>query len=724
MSTRILAIEDSPTQAEALRLLLESRGYVVTLAPSGEEALRLMPAAECDLVVSDIVMPGMDGYELCRRLKSDPARGSLPVILLTSLGDPMDIIRGLDCGADNYIIKPYEPEHLLARIRHVLDTRARRRLGQPQPGVEISFLGKTFTITSGKEQTLDFLISTFEDIVRTNEKLERSRAELTEAHARLEVYARQMAVQARGSAEKYWALMQQASDAVFALDPAGKILEANARATELVGVRLDDLRGRRFQDLLLPDEVEYVQVQLSKLPSMRRFEGADLHLRHADGHLVCADMTASFVPGEAHPLVFAIVHDVTQRNRLERQVMEQEKLAMVGQLAAGVAHEINNPMTYVLANLEQLEESTQPVLRAVAALRSWAEERVSRDARAEFLRIMEENGLDRVVAQLLDSVHDAAEGAKRIRDIVRDLKTLAHHSEEETVARVNVNSVLESAINIAFNEIKYRATVERDLDELPEIVASPGRLTQVFLNLLINAAQAIETGNPAGNRIRVISRHEGQWLRIDVEDTGKGIPPEVRPRIFQPFFTTKPVGTGTGLGLSISLGIVRDLGGNITLATAVGQGTTFTVLLPVHTGRQVVDQETPAPVAPAAHRILLVDDESYVLRAYTRVLGRHHELTTALGGREAIAVLNRSGGKFDAMVCDLMMPDVDGIDLHAYVKEHFPGLEPRMVFVTGGAVTLRARDFLASLSTPWLEKPFEMDELVRRIAEVANQPVT
>ncbi|MBI4542397.1 MAG: response regulator [Gemmatimonadetes bacterium] len=722
MPTRVLLVEDSPTQAEALKLLLEQHGYVVTGAASGEEALRLVPGGQFDLVLSDIVMPGIHGYEVCRRIKTDLGLRDLPVILLTVLGDPLDIVRGLECGADNYVTKPYEPEKLLGRIRLVLDTKALRRRVKPRLGVTVSFLGRQLDITSEKEQILDLLIATFEDVVRTNDKLRASQAQLVEAHAQLETYSRQMAVQAQVSAEKYWTLMQHATDAIFVTDPSGRILESNARAAALAGMKLDDLLGRPFTEFVLGDEVEYVRVQFAKLPTVRRLEAADIHLRHADGHLVCTDLVASLVPADPHPLVFVVARDVGQRNRFERQAVEQEKLALMGQLLAGVAHEINNPISYVLANLEQLEGEAQPIIQILAALRSWITDNAPAEERRRFDGMMAASRLDHAVEEVGQAIRDASDGAKRIREIVRDLKTLAH-PDGEAVARVNLNAVIESAIHVAYGEIKYRAALERDLGELPEIIASPGRLTQVFLNLLLNAAQAIEEGDPAAHRIRVRSRREGQWLRVDVEDTGRGIPPEVLPKIFESFFTTKPVGTGTGLGLSISLGIVRDLGGDIKVRSAPGQGTTVTVLLSADTGKQLAAREAAAPVAAVARKLLLVDDESYILRAYGRVLGKHHEMTAALGGRQAIEVLERTGGNFDAVVCDLMMPDVDGIDLHGWVKERFPDLEHRMIFVTGGAATLRAREFLATLSAPWLEKPFEMEQLLHTVAEVAGSSV-
>ena len=210
----ILVVEDSPTQAAAHAALLEGAGYVVHEARSGEAALALLrgdagtPPVEVALVLSDVVMPGMSGYALCRAVKGDERLRALPVVLLTSLADPMDIIRGLECGADNYLTKPYDPEHLLARLRHVFENRALRRGAPRNGGVDITFLGARFVITSEKEQILDLLVSSFEELIRTNGALraaeeERAAAFLREREARLEAeWARRRAEEARRAAEE------------------------------------------------------------------------------------------------------------------------------------------------------------------------------------------------------------------------------------------------------------------------------------------------------------------------------------------------------------------------------------------------------------------------------------------------------------------------------------------------------------------------------------------
>src|SRR5882757_2003463 len=190
--TRILIVEDSPTQAQQLQFILEAEQFSVELAPNAEVALQRVADEAFDMIISDIMMPGLSGYELCDRVKKDAKGFNIPVILLSTLADPMDIIRGLECGADNFVTKPYEPEQLVARIRTVLKNREIRGAGKVTFGIEVVFLGKTFLVNSEKEQILDLLIATFEDIVRTNRGLQESKAQLTAAKQQIEVYAHEL----------------------------------------------------------------------------------------------------------------------------------------------------------------------------------------------------------------------------------------------------------------------------------------------------------------------------------------------------------------------------------------------------------------------------------------------------------------------------------------------------------------------------------------------------
>ncbi|MGH7821768.1 MAG: sensor histidine kinase [Candidatus Binatia bacterium] len=258
--TRILIVEDSPTQAEELRLILESEGFEVTTAPDGREALDQITSAPFDLVVSDILMPQMTGYEFCHAAKTDPRTRNLPLILLTTLSDPMDIIQGLECGADNFVTKPYEAPYLIDRVKSILENKRLRIEGRLKLGVEIFFLGRKFTITSDKEQILDLLISTFEDIVRKNRELEASQAALAAANRELEAFSYSVSHDLRAPLRSIdgfsHALVEEYSDR---LDGAGlEYLQQVRDSAQRMGELIDDLLelSRVGRSELRRDEVQ------------------------------------------------------------------------------------------------------------------------------------------------------------------------------------------------------------------------------------------------------------------------------------------------------------------------------------------------------------------------------------------------------------------------------------------------------------------------------------
>jgi len=714
--TRLLVVEDSPTQAEELKLILESEGFEVETAPDGPQALGQLTASRFDLVVSDILMPGMSGYELCRATKAEPRTKDIPVLLLTTLSDPMDIIQGLECGADNFLTKPYDAGNLVGRVRGMLDNKRIRAEGKLRVGVEIFFLGKKFTVSSDKEQILDLLLCTFEDIVRTNRELQASQAELSTAKAKVEDYARKLESRVRVSEEKYRSLMEHANDAIFVIDVQGKTLEVNRQTEQLLGRPASDIVGRPYYEFVIPAQRDYAAVQFQKLLLEGSANVTDLHLQREDAAFICADFSASLVQTEGQRIVLAIARDVTERNRLQHQVLQNEKLATVGTLAAGIAHEINNPTAVVLANLGVVKGYADQVRKTLAEVGRLAET-APEPMRKALEGLRGDAELEHSTAELEEVIRDCTHAGERIRDIVRDLKGFARIDDGD-VALVNVNERIDTTLRMAFNEIRYRARIEKSLgQDLPQIVASPGKLNQVFLNLIVNAAQAIGEGRVEQNKISIATRFEDGRIRVDITDTGNGIPKDMLPKIFDPFFTTKPVGVGTGLGLPICQDIIKKHNGEIRVESEIGRGTTFSVYLPKATGLELPRKDIPAePAEVPRSKLMVVDDEALLLRAYQRMLGGHHDVTIALGGRAAVELLSAAGASYDVIFCDLMMPDIDGVDLHRYVAEKFPGLEKRMVFISGGAFTPRAQDFLARIDTPCLEKPFTIEDLQRAIA--------
>jgi CheY-like chemotaxis protein len=305
---------------------------------------------------------------------------------------------------------------------------------------------------------------------------------------------------------------------------------------------------------------------------------------------------------------------------------------------------------------------------------------------------------------------DAREAAERVRFIVRDLKMFSRSPSEELKGPVNVKAVMESSLRMAWNEVRHRARLVKNYGNVPDVDANEARLGQVFLNLIVNAAQAIPEGNAEDNEIRLTTRLEGKRVVIEVADTGPGIPPEIVNRVFDAFFTTKEVGVGTGLGLAICHRIVTDIGGELTLRSEVGVGTVFCISLP----EAVIDAVTVAPVATPEGgrrgRILIVDDEVMIIRILTKILSKEHDVVATVDARKALA-LCASGEKFDLILCDLMMPVMTGMDLHAGISLLSPEQAKAMIFVTGGAFTEKTRSFLSDIPKEHIEKPFDAANL-------------
>ena len=369
-----------------------------------------------------------------------------------------------------------------------------------------------------------------------------------------------------------------------------------------------------------------------------------------------------------------------RRAEMEAQLMHADRLVSMGMLAAGVAHEINNPLAYLVAGLDFLS--------------------------TELDRLSLELPPGKLM-HLQNALREAGHGADRIQHTVRDLKTFSR-SGEEAPQRVDPRRILESSVRMAFGQIRYRSRLTMDLRPVPMVMASESRLGQVLLNLLINAAQAIPEGAANKNEIRVatFADRTGRAV-VEIRDTGVGIPPENLERIFEPFFTTKPRGVGTGLGLSICRGLVTAMGGEIGVESRVGAGSVFRLMLPPATqagARPRPEVEEEKSSRPA--RVLIIDDEALVCKAVARVLTPEHEVSTETRAATALERI-ASGERFDLVVCDLMMPEMTGMEFHERLSSLSPDLARRTVFITGGAFTQRAREFLDRVKGPVVEKPFD-----------------
>ncbi len=386
--------------------------------------------------------------------------------------------------------------------------------------------------------------------------------------------------------------------------------------------------------------------------------------------------------------------DVSKKKRVQNQLAIGERMAALGTLAAGVAHEINNPLMYTLANVETVIK------------------------RLENLRDAEPTGaLGSRVESLLEPLRDALLGGQRVRDVVRDLDALGREGREQG-GTISVNDVIESSVRMTRNEVRHRARLVLDLKEVPRVGGTVGKLSQVVVNLMCNAAHAIPVGRAEENEVRVSSELDlpNGRVTIRVTDTGRGIPHEIRRRIFEPFFTSKELGEGSGLGLAICHQIVADMGGEIGVESEVGVGTTFEVRLPIGSVPEALLAQDQASEPVIGLRVLIVDDDMYVMRSLTRILRDTHTVHTASSGREALEVLGRE--TFDVILCDLMMPNLSGMELYEILGDIDSRLQRRMVFVTGGAFSDSAHDFLVRTAQPVLRKPFQRADLDALLARV------
>ncbi|QSQ21341.1 PAS domain S-box protein [Pyxidicoccus parkwayensis] len=507
------------------------------------------------------------------------------------------------------------------------------------------------------------------------------------------------------SEQNFRRLIDTAPEGIF-VHRDSRFLYVNPTLLKALGYgNASELIGQPIWCIVHPDDLDIVRQRVRTAVGGDLAPLREIRYLRKDGTSYDAESVGIPVEFDGEKAVVVMSRDITERKRAQTQLLQNDRMVLAGTLAAGVGHEINNPLTYVMANLASAMESMGKLGGELA--RDMPDGPGVADWRST---LRETEGL----------LAEALEGATRVRNIVRDLKFISRQDEERREA-VDVREPLDFSLNMASSALRHRARLIKKYEPVPPVYADASRLGQVFLNLLVNAAQAIPDDGSGDHHITV-------WVRltpsgrvaVDVSDSGTGIPPNVLPRIFDPFFTTKPVGQGTGLGLSICDSLIRNLGGDITVRSEVGRGTTFTVHLPVAVeNAHPVERPLPAPKDSAERRghVLVIDDEPPVGRSLARILGTAHRVTVVGSGEEALAALN-SGTAFDAVFCDLMMPGISGMDVYERVRESSPELSQRFIFITGGSYTTRARQFLERVPNRQIEKPFDVGLIHQFLGEV------
>jgi len=619
----MLVLDDDDVTREVVTTLIRELGHEVDAYASGQEALRAHARSPYAVILVDWVMPEMDGIEVLRRVRAlskevQPVRPYL--LMMTARDRPENVDEALEAGADDYLTKPIDAFAFYTRLRVAVRAywdRSQRRRAES-------------------------------DRRRSEDRLERYQRDLRE-------------------------LIDKSPSGMVLVDGRGVVTFANVACRELPApIEV----GQSLLDLISGEQRERVLRLLDR--SSPTNGGVEVRVEGRDPR-VLELQAGGWLEGSAGDVRVLLVQDLTHRLQLAERLQVADRLSSLGALAAGVAHEVNNPLGFLAANLDYLAGALEE--------RSGL---LPRDERRE----------------MLDAIDEARQGAARVARIVSDLKRFSSTGGDART-EVDVGAILETAAKMTMNELRHRGRVQMQVEELPAIEANGARLLQVFVNLLTNAAQALDRSEAPGE-VGIRAYRAGGELVVDVRDNGPGIAADVRGKIFDPFFTTKPVGEGTGLGLSICHGIVADHGGRIEALEAEGGGTLMRVALPLQRGVPT----DPAP-PPVSARILVIDDEPLVGRALKRAL-RTHDVTLVTDAQAALARLRED--EFDLVFCDLAMPDMTGMDLYEALQRERPAVCERMVFMTGGAFTSRAREFLERIDNRMIEKPFGV-QMVRALVQ-------
>ncbi len=576
----ILIVDDNPKNLHLLQSMLAGQGYLVRAAKNGRLALQSVSHKVPDLILLDIRMPEMDGYEVCQNLKVAPDTKDVPVIFISALEDQEDKVRAFQVGGVDYISKPFRQEEVLARIK-------------------------------------------------THMSLSLAKKSLEEQNLNLQ--------------------------------------------KEI-------------------DERKQVEKQLKK--------------SHDKLNQTLADL-----------------------KKTQAQMLRSEKLASIGQLAAGIAHEINNPTAFIASNLETLAGYQEDLNRFIEQSRKLT--MISKEINAEkkipaavnelvetLKSFGDEIDIDFIKEDMSDIVKESLEGTERIKNIVIALKDFAQPGEG-MLEDADIHQVLESTLEIVRNELKYKADIIKEYGDLPLVKSYPRQLGRIFINILVNAVQAIEEHGEI--RISTKANHEDGYVEIRIADTGMGIPEENLSKIFDPFFTTWDVGKGTGLGLSMVHGIVERLNGQVVVDRKLNCGTSVTIYLPLILSEESGNEKKESSSIPKGkEHILAVDDEPYVTRLISSLLTPlGYRVTVKNSATEALELFCKTPEQYDLLLTDLTMPDLSGLELSQKIlalRKDIP-----IILCTGDSHRIKAQEIEAMGISDVLKKPLTMKSLVHELRRVLDE---
>lgn len=615
---KTLIVEDDAVARLVLEKTLQARSHQVFACSTGEEALQIQARENASLIVTDLGLPGLGGLELCAALRRQWE--DVHLLVVTAHDSPSVLEDVLEAGADDYLPKPYNQDTLHVRLRI-----AERNISQ----------------TARRREAEHALMQAREDLRRVIDHL----------------------------------------PAAVIIHRDGQILYSNPAWIRLTGhLHTASLLNRDLRTLLPPGDTRSHQALAMHLRGAMEDAEREIRILRPDGEVVTLELAPPrYLMWRHTPASLMVALDITERKAIQSQLFLADRLASVGTMSAGIAHEINNPLSYVMGNLSQLEEE----LERLAPL-------LPSEDRQDFREMLQE----------------ASDGAKRVAEIVRDMRTYAS-MDDDVQSPVQLTRVLEMTLNMAAPQLHGIRVLRQEDPEIPMMMAHEARLGQVLFNLIVNAAHALQD-TPREDRVLLVkTRGEGQNVVIEIKDNGVGIPSEHLNRIFDPFFTTRPINTGMGLGLFVCHNLVQAFGGKLELDSDHGQGTTVRVTLPI-TPASPRRRRTPMPM-PSNTRVLIVDSDPQIGRGLKRAL-RSQQVTLAEDHQQASDLLRQQ--HFEAILCDLLGEHPPGLELYHDSLKRDPEQARRFVFMTGGALTQKTQRFLASVNNPRLEKPFSIADFL------------
>ncbi len=674
----ILVVEDDTAIAALLSARLTHEGYAVLEAKSGAEALARLRDHDFDVMICDMRLPDVTGLALIEQIQS--AALEVEPIVVTAFGTVDDAVESLRGGALDYIQKPIDTRRLLSSVRRAIERRKMRR--------QLSLYRASQLIFSVRDP--ETLPNNIIDITQQIMEADDASLMLTADPETLE-----LAHSSRFTREECARIRVSLGEGVagkVALERQPALINVPSTYADRLSGSSQPVRSSIVYPLVVGERLIGV-LNVNRIDDPRPFTNADV----TRAGILAAQVALAL---DNARLVRELRQAISELMSTQMRQLESERLAAIGSLAASVTHEIKNPIFYLLANLEFFIEScAEPPLAT--------DPHLSED--------------------LKQALGDSLEGARRIRDIVQDMQDLARAPSDKG-AEFDLSDAARSAIRLAGAEVRDRATLVSHFGEHLAVYGNSGQLCQVFLNILVNAAQAIAAMGNRGDepgRITLTTYRDGDDAVAEISDDGPGIPAEHLGRLFEPFFTTKPPGVGTGLGLPISRDLVRRHGGDLDVRSEVGKGTTFVLRLPSALPRPNETQNTRTVPAPGRLRILYVDDDTMILSSLRRFFGATHEVWLASDGREALAVLERQPS-FDAIVCDLLMPQLSGVELYETIERRWPPLARSCVFISGavGALDRQLESFLERVRPTLLRKPIDLATLSRFFATIKTGETT